>query len=344
MSDNVDLYEVLNLKHDCTHEEIEKRFQKLVLKFHPDKYRADHPEANENERREMTEIYQLIIHVYQRLADPQKRADYDKMYKLSKQSNSSHTHLKNSFEEFMEHEASKPKLSKEEQEKAFEREMKEMDRKGKFNSEEQGAMKRSELKKALRDKRFEREQDDIENMPERLFDGHPDMAKFNEIFDKRWGQATDIVPHVGNPMAFNAGVEPNFGELEQNNTIDTPANPNDITNKFAPFQIDRPQVRVSKSDVDNAHGVDYYKGHNSKSSNYKRELEQRMKERERQTAELAGLKFADFTGVDTDPTLGGYGISHALGDVDNPELVEEDTDLREKQRRLIEFRRLENGR
>ncbi|OHS98812.1 DnaJ domain containing protein [Tritrichomonas foetus] len=65
---NRDFYHVLGLKHDCTEREIDRSFQKLSRKYHPDKNKGNAKAA---------ELFTNINDAYAALKDPQKRRVYD---------------------------------------------------------------------------------------------------------------------------------------------------------------------------------------------------------------------------------------------------------------------------
>ena len=77
----VNLYDVLDLEHDCTRKEIIHSYRKLVKQFHPDKPEGD------------TELFELINHAFEILSDKAKRSDYDELYKMSQQSGKKHNVL-----------------------------------------------------------------------------------------------------------------------------------------------------------------------------------------------------------------------------------------------------------
>lgn len=65
-----DFYDILNLKHDCLVKEIERSYQKLSRKYHPDKNKN-------NKDPKIAEKYNDIIDAYSALRDPLKRRVYD---------------------------------------------------------------------------------------------------------------------------------------------------------------------------------------------------------------------------------------------------------------------------
>jgi DnaJ family protein B protein 4 len=67
MSEKDDLYAVLGINENASHDEIKKTYRSLSLKFHPD--RNPSPDA--------TEKFKLINEAYETLGDEQKRKQYD---------------------------------------------------------------------------------------------------------------------------------------------------------------------------------------------------------------------------------------------------------------------------
>jgi molecular chaperone DnaJ len=70
LSDKRDYYEVLGVSRSASDQELKSAYRKLAIQFHPDK-NPDDPRAAEEKFKEISEAYSV-------LADPQKRAAYDR--------------------------------------------------------------------------------------------------------------------------------------------------------------------------------------------------------------------------------------------------------------------------
>ena len=71
MNQKRDYYEVLDVSRNASEQEIKSAYRKLALQHHPDR-NPDNPEQAEERFKEITEAYGV-------LADPQKRAAYDRL-------------------------------------------------------------------------------------------------------------------------------------------------------------------------------------------------------------------------------------------------------------------------
>src|SRR4029079_7732954 len=96
----VNLYDVLDVSQDCTTKDIKNAYKKLVLEFHPDRMGGDE------------EMFELITHAYNILVNPVTRAEYDEIYLLSKQVDSSHFDLKSKSTTYYESLDNDSKLKK----------------------------------------------------------------------------------------------------------------------------------------------------------------------------------------------------------------------------------------
>lgn len=73
-AENVDLYDVLNVKHEATADEIKKAYRRLALTHHPDK----HATAGETARADASLKFQQIGFAYAVLGDEKRRQRYDR--------------------------------------------------------------------------------------------------------------------------------------------------------------------------------------------------------------------------------------------------------------------------
>ncbi|KZT34241.1 DnaJ-domain-containing protein [Sistotremastrum suecicum HHB10207 ss-3] len=74
MAQLTDLYEVLDVPHDASAEQIRKAYRKKALQTHPDRLATD---ATEEQRRATEEAFRKVSNAYEVLNDPQKRQTYD---------------------------------------------------------------------------------------------------------------------------------------------------------------------------------------------------------------------------------------------------------------------------
>lgn len=75
-----DPYRALNLSHDAGGEVIKRSYRQLAKKYHPDTWSA--PCFSELEKQNATVVFQKVSAAYELLTDSDKKADYDRNYKL----------------------------------------------------------------------------------------------------------------------------------------------------------------------------------------------------------------------------------------------------------------------
>jgi len=73
----MDPYKVLNLSHSATGIEIKKSYRELARQFHPDRLMS----ASEKEKEHANVNFARISEAYSMLMDPQRKAQYDHVYK-----------------------------------------------------------------------------------------------------------------------------------------------------------------------------------------------------------------------------------------------------------------------
>lgn len=72
-----DPYKALNLPHTATFAEIKKSYRELARQYHPDRLMS----ASEEEKHEANKNFSRISAAYSLLMDPQRKAQYDHVYK-----------------------------------------------------------------------------------------------------------------------------------------------------------------------------------------------------------------------------------------------------------------------
>jgi len=326
----VNFYDVLDVSQDCTSKEIKNAYRDLALIFHPDK--KPYGDA---------EMFELITKAYNILINKNSRKEYDELYKLSKQSESNHFDLKvKSKDHFsaLDNDVTKKK-SKTEQKNEFDKIMEDMDRKHGYKRDKtiSDPLKEKKTNKRLTDLQLAREQDDIENIHEKLFEGGRfDIAKFNAAFDVMHKGYTDLIPHTGNPLAYNLDGC-NFSSLD---TYEDLYAEDDIlgNSEFGSVKlIQEPNKKLTKSEINKISAADYTSNHNYIDKDYKKSLEDKMRERELFTKKLDDRELVDFDG---DDACGGYGILSQIG-LNSKGNIEwdDDEDVKTRYKKLLELRK-----
>jgi len=66
----VDYYQILNVRPDCSYEELRKAFRKMSLRTHPDRFQGE-------ERKKAEKEYQFVVKAFNTLKDRVQREKYD---------------------------------------------------------------------------------------------------------------------------------------------------------------------------------------------------------------------------------------------------------------------------
>lgn len=90
---DINLYEVLGIPENATISQIKKRYNKLVLKYHPDKIKNPTDKTNEK--------FGLISEAYKILSVEKNRKMYDRFREIIQENTKDHTSLKSSYKEFV---------------------------------------------------------------------------------------------------------------------------------------------------------------------------------------------------------------------------------------------------
>lgn len=320
---SINLYDILDVKETSTTKEVKKAYRELVKKHHPD--RGGDPEH-----------FELITHAFNILKNEEERAKYDKEMELSNKASKDFMDLKFGAKDYFDKMEKEPQLDEDAQKKIFEEEMSKMDSKHGFNREELDfTINSRKANRMVDDLMLSREQEEIEFQQEPIFDPNVrmDPSKFNALFEKlHKTQGMEMVEHQGNPDPFeNDNIE--FTGLDQFDQVY-----GDDNGEYANINIDnRNHKKVTRRDIEELEGVDYYEGHDKDKSDdkYKQELEDKMNQMKMNRDELLNLDFGEFN---TDVNMGGYGMTDKLGIEFQTHEWEEDDDLREKYTRYLEFK------
>lgn len=329
MDKTIPLYDILGLDKSCTVQDIRKRYRELVKKNHPDQGGDQ-------------ELFELIQLAYDILGNPKKRAEYDELDKQIKQSTTDHLQLKEAAEEFFKsQEATAIKKPKESVKKDFEKANIELDQRRGFSRKDlDSTLTSDDATKRLKDMELIRNQDDIEDKPEQLFDKNNfNIGQFNKAFEEMNRPSDAMVVHKGNPEAFNGGLEEGYCTIDKSNDI-FDDDDNIVGENFGSIkdtQLHKKHKKLTKEEIRKLKEADYTEGHSKKGDkDYKKSLEDKLKERQEEDLKLTDKKFKDF---DPDPTCGGYGISHQVSGTNGTLDWDETPDVKERYKRLLESRK-----
>lgn len=329
----VNLYDVLNISQDSSEKEIKDAYKVLVKEFHPDKPGGD------------AEMFELVTHAYNRLINPTTRKEYDEIYALSKQVETSHFDLKTKSKLYFEGQESditkkKTTKSKEEQTNEFKKAFEDMDRKHGYKRDKdfEEHLPAKDTSKRLASLQIEREQDDIEDFHDEIFGDVPfSLEKFNRAFDEMHKTHNELIPHQGNPEAYNVvGGAAAFSSLDKLENLYADDD-NLGTSIYGSVKLDvGKKKKLTKEDISKISNAEYTKGHNYKDKDYKKTMEEKLKERELQNKKLEDRSINDF---DNDPNCGGYGIFSGLG-IKNPSTIawDDEEDIKTRYKKLLDMR------
>jgi curved DNA-binding protein CbpA len=337
----VNLYDVLDVSQDCATKDIKNAYKKLVLEFHPDRMGGDE------------EMFELITHAYNILVNTESRAEYDEIYALSKQTDSSHSDLKlqsKVYYEAVDNESKLKKKSSEDYDKEFKKTFEELDRKhGYSRDNNEKTLSEKSTSQRLRDLELAREQDDIEHIHEKLFDEELpfDIGKFNKAFDEMHKSHSELIPHQGNPAAWNTtndftSVFSSVGDYEKLYADENDDNAFN-TNTYGSVKLNNDKKKkLSKEDIEKMQPAEYTKAHNYKDDKFGKSLEEKIKARELDSKKFEEREMKDF---DTDSGCGGYGIFEQIGANNFNSItwdVGDKSDLKARYQKLLELRNSEN--
>ena len=321
----VDLYDVLNLESECTKQDIIKSYRKLVKKYHPDK-----PSGN-------NEIFELINIAFDTLSNEKKRNEYDSLKKVSDESSKKHHQRHSEFSEFVKLQEN-TQVDKDVAQINFKQQFNELNIKNKYDptTENNKELSVEETTKLLEELQDLRENEDIEEIQEKIFEntGDFDLGKFNAAFEKAHYNINDdmLVKHKENPDALNdvdskyySSCDGNYGDIFTDVNDDKYYNINNEQEHKTTITQEHMNTIKTNDDVYN---------HNKTYDDYNKYLDelvqQRMADREKDLE-------MDMSEYKTDLDMNGYGILNKIG-VDVSGQLELDDNIADKYEQLKQSR------
>ena len=336
----VNFYDVLNIEADATRKEVKDAYKILVKEFHPDRPGGDE------------EMFELVTKAYNILSDPETRREYDKAFKLIRESRKDHQSLKEAAKNYYEaQDSGVGKKSKEVSAKEYEALFAEMDRKHNYRRGEVDVLTEQDTNRRLMDLAQAREQEDIELIQDSLLEPNNfNLGTFNAAFEAKHGSVTDLVPHVGNPDAWcgpvgaGGGMGTNYSSLDNYDNLYVDEGESNLGldgQVYSSVHLDsRPSKKITAKDVKKLKPTSYTSDHNKLDKDYNKTLEEKIRERGLETSKLDSRTLGDY---DTDPTCGGYGIFSELGMTNGPTIEWDDNaNIEAKYKKLLEMRNSDN--
>jgi curved DNA-binding protein CbpA len=333
----VDFYDVLGLTSDATNKEIRSAYRSMAKKYHPDK--GGDPN-----------VFELIVQAFNVLSDPDGRHKYDKAFQISKEAESDFFKLREGASSYMK---SQEGMTKEEKEEAknmakleFDKMWSDMNSKHDFKEYAQDdALSKQELSRRMAELNDLRKQEDIEDKPDDIFDGHLDPTKFNALFDKKYGKVGNamsgtLIKRDGNPGAWVGGMDNGtYSSFDDYGKLYTEDDDLGLDGQNLSSLKDSKTAKLTKDDLDDLSGGVYYDNHNKLPTDWKAEMKKRLRERELESDKINDMGFTDFN---DDPTMGGYGIFDQVGITSQHHLTWDDEgNTRDNYKRLLELRKKE---
>lgn len=326
----VNLYTVLNLENDCTKNDIKRSYRKLVMEYHPDRPGGDE------------EMFELVHHAYNILHNPKTRKEYDRIFNISKQAEADFIDLKTRSVQYMESQKDYTNITSEDKntyKKDFEKKFNDLDRKHGFirDSSYYDIIDEKDAKKRMKDLRFAREQEDIETTHEKIFDDNEVdfLQKFNEAFELKHKTQLELIPHVGNPEAWDLDSGSTYGNID--NYEDLYIDEVGTSTEFGTLKFDNDTGRrLTKEEVSKLKGASYVHGHKETPKDYDKELKRRMEDHKSQIGKYNSRERADYN---TDSSCGGYGIFDKIGISSTQALEYDNQDINKKYQKMLESRR-----
>lgn len=335
----IDLYKILGLTKEMSEDiDFDKKLQKAYIK----KSRLCHPDkVNEKfkNRKDITEMFELVTRAYNILKDPKKRELFNNKLSIAKQSSNDFSVLKKNAESY--YDAVGPYIEPTAQNLSeFNNKMLEIDNRHGYDRSSSKTLKipEKEMLQQLSDREKMRIQQDINLTPNKIFDANDfNIGKFNKAFEMIHKRENDtIIPHNGIPSAWNTtSAYSNFDDLDNIYVND---NENGSFGDFLNFNSNENDKKLTKEDILNISQADYTSGHNEITKQDMKIMKKKLEEREQQSKYLDSMKYSDYIRNDT----AGYGIFDKLGydysDTISLDLLDDSNSLSRKFEKLMTSR------
>jgi curved DNA-binding protein CbpA len=229
----INYYEVFGLTKTATKKEIIIKYRELVKKYHPDKNPLH------------GKLFELIQRAWECLSDDKKRKEYDgHIESHDKIKKDDFFSMKKNFEEY--NELKKTDISEEAKKKAlieFNKINQELDDSIGYDRElEKEKITKKEITEKIEDFISSREQEEIENEQDKIFDEEEkfDPFKFNILYEKYKNKhKTDMIIRPTGPNAFNDSLLAEYSDInisKKENITDISYDDDEII-KFTPEDL-----------------------------------------------------------------------------------------------------------
>jgi len=270
-------YEILGIPKNSSIEEIKKAYKTLVKKFHPDKI------SDNNKKKERK--FEIITEAYNLLKDEESRKQFDEISEIIDSTKKGHKDLRDEYHEYLKASEYNNILTEDEKDELVKKLKEEW-------KVDENILTKEELKKKIDDMEMIRNIQDVECVPENLFEGKKfDVDKFNALFEsKNWGNNDIIKMDFPNPI--------NSGNIENTMFFD-------VYNS-APFGENETFINMpTKKDFKN---ININKKEENPLTN--ETMEELMERRRKETEELNNLSLSDFNNNKTP-----YSFSHQIAGI-----------------------------
>ena len=297
---DTDLYEVLGIPENATLSQIKKRYNKLVLKYHPDKIKTPTEKTNEK--------FGLISEAYKILSVEKNRKMYDRFREIISENTKDHTGLKTSYNEYVkdiivDKDDPSYEQNKMEKKQEFEKKWEELNDKHKVTTDI-SPLSTKEADVILAD--IIKSRNDGMPAPENLFENNEfNAVDFNKAFEEMKRKNTGKELATTKISAMDSMIP--YASIYENNLYANGADSRSNNCAGLDEAFNLPTTHITAKDMDEITASTEYDTHDKDKIDMKT-LEERMKEYESMTEQFNKRTLKDFTKDD----YGDYGIFDKL--------------------------------